>query len=750
MYIKELHISAFGPIVDRDLTFENSLNIVEGVNESGKSAIAAFIKFIFYGLSSRVTDGISEKQRYVNWERGFAAGYAVCATEEDGETKLWRIERTLSAKSDADGKVKYSEKVKVLDHETSMPVNIGSQPGDYFFGVPEAVFCGSAFASQEGDIKPDGTSLKESIENIICAADENINVKRAVDLLDRARVKLLHKNRTGGEIIKLEHRRDALEIRMAESKETSARLIRSEISLSDVKENIAQTASRMVELEKISAALEVLERESRLEKLVSLREKLAKTDSELASEAEKGLDERFMSTLALNARDVDRVAKCEAELEVKTENFRANTPAGELRDPEADLENAKRYSKKAQDFFFGGVFALVLGLLGIIGTGGAYMLAKGATFPVALATLAVLALGITMMILSGASRRRYFDVLDLWNAEDADELESITCDVSALSSEVELARATLASAKISGAEAEESVRALAASAGVASGTAPVASLIKLLAKMGADSAQRKKTLEAERSRLEGQISAAEASLEGVPEADIRAEADAVRQTEAGKAASALDEGAKAAISREALFIKTKSENLREREIELERECAALRAVNTSPATDAEELEKTLEEIAKLRRSHDALVNAADLIRRAGENIRLSVVPKLSEDTSRIMSGVSGGRYSSLGISPSFEMNFRDDEFGTLELDYLSAGTKDIAYIALRIALVKALYDEAKRPPVIFDESLAFLDEERVRAAVKMLEEQKVQTFLFTCRSLEASVAETASVTRLHR
>ena len=96
------------------------------------------------------------------------------------------------------------------------------------------------------------------------------------------------------------------------------------------------------------------------------------------------------------------------------------------------------------------------------------------------------------------------------------------------------------------------------------------------------------------------------------------------------------------------------------------------------------------------------------------------------------------------------MNFRDDEFGTLELDYLSAGTKDIAYIALRIALVKALYDEAKRPPVIFDESFAFLDEERVRAAVKMLEEQKVQTFLFTCRSLEASVAETASVTRLHR
>ena len=79
MFIKELHIAAFGPLCDADFTFEDGLNIIEGNNESGKSAVAMFIKFIFYGLSSRAADGaISDKLRYISWSRGAASGYAVC------------------------------------------------------------------------------------------------------------------------------------------------------------------------------------------------------------------------------------------------------------------------------------------------------------------------------------------------------------------------------------------------------------------------------------------------------------------------------------------------------------------------------------------------------------------------------------------------------------------------------------------------------------------------------------------------
>ena len=133
MYIKHLHIAAFGPVTDADFSFKNSLNVIEGENESGKSAVAMFIKFIFYGLSAKAADGadLPEKRKYINWEKGYAAGYAVCVIEDGGMKKEIRVERTLTSRIASDGKIKYDEKIAVLDNETSMPIKITTSPGEF-------------------------------------------------------------------------------------------------------------------------------------------------------------------------------------------------------------------------------------------------------------------------------------------------------------------------------------------------------------------------------------------------------------------------------------------------------------------------------------------------------------------------------------------------------------------------------------------------------------------------------------------
>ncbi|MGN1082941.1 MAG: ATP-binding protein, partial [Candidatus Avispirillum sp.] len=51
MYIKKIHIDSFGPLRDKELELCDGLNIIEGENESGKSTVAMFIKFMLYGLS---------------------------------------------------------------------------------------------------------------------------------------------------------------------------------------------------------------------------------------------------------------------------------------------------------------------------------------------------------------------------------------------------------------------------------------------------------------------------------------------------------------------------------------------------------------------------------------------------------------------------------------------------------------------------------------------------------------------------
>ena len=55
MIIKELYIAEFGGIKDKKIEFgnENMLNIIYGENESGKSTVFLFIKFMLYGLQRK-------------------------------------------------------------------------------------------------------------------------------------------------------------------------------------------------------------------------------------------------------------------------------------------------------------------------------------------------------------------------------------------------------------------------------------------------------------------------------------------------------------------------------------------------------------------------------------------------------------------------------------------------------------------------------------------------------------------------
>ena len=53
MIIKELNIIEFGCLKDKKISLCDTLNIISGENESGKSTVMLFIKFMFYGLPRR-------------------------------------------------------------------------------------------------------------------------------------------------------------------------------------------------------------------------------------------------------------------------------------------------------------------------------------------------------------------------------------------------------------------------------------------------------------------------------------------------------------------------------------------------------------------------------------------------------------------------------------------------------------------------------------------------------------------------
>ena len=79
------------------------------------------------------------------------------------------------------------------------------------------------------------------------------------------------------------------------------------------------------------------------------------------------------------------------------------------------------------------------------------------------------------------------------------------------------------------------------------------------------------------------------------------------------------------------------------------------------------------------------------------------------------------------------------------IDYLSKGTKELAYISVRMALIDMLYPE--KPPVCYDESFAHQDNVRARSMMKgiaHLADEGYQSFIFTCRNREAALADELS------
>ena len=68
MIINKIHVDAFGALKDLTLELTDGLNIIQGENESGKSTLSAFIKFIFYGLDTK------ERVKYFPWDGSVAGG----------------------------------------------------------------------------------------------------------------------------------------------------------------------------------------------------------------------------------------------------------------------------------------------------------------------------------------------------------------------------------------------------------------------------------------------------------------------------------------------------------------------------------------------------------------------------------------------------------------------------------------------------------------------------------------------------
>ena len=135
--------------------------------------------------------------------------------------------------------------------------------------------------------------------------------------------------------------------------------------------------------------------------------------------------------------------------------------------------------------------------------------------------------------------------------------------------------------------------------------------------------------------------------------------------------------------------------------------------------------------------------ASEALSEAGDNIRNSVSPLLRKSAEGYMAALTANKYQGMGIDGDYSMTAKSDEAGVRSVDLLSGGTKDSAYLALRLALLEVIFREEK-PFLAVDEALAQLDDSRAAAALRILAsycKTGGQCILFTCHSREEKLLE---------
>ena len=174
---------------------------------------------------------------------------------------------------------------------------------------------------------------------------------------------------------------------------------------------------------------------------------------------------------------------------------------------------------------------------------------------------------------------------------------------------------------------------------------------------------------------------------------------------------------------------------------VESEITALKANSGDPAEYYSKV-KTLEtRIEELRQKHKAYFIAYKAIEGASDNLRAGISPRLGEFSTELMGVMTDKKYGDFDVTDGLKVSYKTEDGESRTVDFLSGGTRDLAYIAVRMALIDMLYPE--KPPICLDESFAHQDNIRAKSMMKSLShlaDDGYQSFIFTCRARESALA----------
>ena len=160
--------------------------------------------------------------------------------------------------------------------------------------------------------------------------------------------------------------------------------------------------------------------------------------------------------------------------------------------------------------------------------------------------------------------------------------------------------------------------------------------------------------------------------------------------------------------------------------------------------ELDEGEDALYQESSEQREVKAINLALETITALSGNINARIGSHLRTRTSRILSGITGGKYSEVLMDENLRMAVNTGE-RVVPLERLSRGTLEQIYFALRMAAGE-LFCGGTPFPVILDDVFGSYDVERLQALLRWLHNEDRQVMISTCSGREAELLREDGIT----
>lgn len=720
MKFKEINLSSFGKFEDKEIRFSDGINVIYGKNEAGKSTLSAALRFVLYGFSSQKTRSVetNDKLKYTSWKTGNAVASAVV---ESADT-TYRIERTASSKNT----------LKVTD-SFGRECNFGKEPGEAMLGVDETAFVKMSCIRQN-EVSSEATEgLSDLVQNIVYSADESIDITKAEKKLTDYRNVFRSLHRKTGKCYELEEKISSLRYALGEASEAHKTLLGAEAKLLEIKKRIKYNESQIENMRAEILNAEGYEAAQIIEKVLAAKNALdeAKTEHDKAL-ADLAKDGKICgeSTLSEIISCFDAVKRSESELhnaKAAYENVKKNGNSIEARFPDFKVKSLpfikEKYLSSAKTVKILSVIASIFAVICVVCSVLGFL--KILPFTPAIAIAAGLLLTSAVLFIVGIVGFSKSKIL----LEDSgfDSFEELI----EFENEYDLARENLLADS-----AKERILADSLENKTETYEACKMKLASVMASAGIKETDAQKAIETLKNALL-RYNDAKTNLkkcESVYDAFLSTN-DMHALSDAAKHFTHTPEKEKRLLIRDMEFIAKANEQLAEKEKELIKQASYNASAIRKPSEILAEKEATEELLARATECADAADLALATLKSACDDLKNGISPEIKRRASRYFNLFTDGKYDGLEVSAEFGLGII--EGGILrEAAFLSRGTKDVAYLSLRVALCEVLFKE--KPALILDETFAYIDDERIKAVLSVLEKlsNEYQIFIFTCHERE--------------